>query len=356
VQTGVNPLAALVNNPFYGISQSGDPNTTGPKIQLHRLLEPFPAYDGVVLWHDRYTSAYYDALQVQVRRTFHSGMEIGGHYTFAKNMDYANSNTGNKYGENGGVGVEAFGVSANNMGLEKAPAPGDVPHRAVIYYMVTSPFGKGRKYLTSTPVAAQLLEGWRISGITTFQDGFPLGISGSGLGRPDIVGNPVLPSQYQCIGDGHTACPLPDGTSVIVPFGRKLYFDPHAFVTRTVTIQGGPNAGSIQALPYYWGTTPRLASWLRGYGLEDFELSIAREFRLRERLRMEFRADALNAFNHLNPNDGNTAKGVGGLNLNRAAGPIGASTGTTFGTTSLDPGNSVAQSPRNIQLSMRLVF
>jgi hypothetical protein len=178
------------------------------------------------------------------------------------------------------------------------------------------------------------------------------------LGRPDIIGNPVLPSKYQCIGDGHTACPLPDGTSVVVPFGRKLYLNPHAFVQRTVVVQGGPNAGSVQTVPYYWGTSPRLLSYLRGYGVNNWDLSLAREFKYRERWTLTFKVDALNAFNHFQPNDGNTNKGLGGgINLNPAAGPIGASTSPSFGTTNLDPnGYSAAILPRNLQLSLRLSF
>jgi hypothetical protein len=355
-QTGVNPLKALVPNPFYGSSLSGDPNTTGPTIQAIRLLEPYPAYDGVVLWHDHFASAYYDALQIQARHAFHNGAEIGGHYTFSKTIDYAESNTGNTYSENGGTGLESFG--AQNMGLEKSVAPNDLPHRAVFYYIVNSPFGKGGKWLTNTPVADRILGGWRVSGTTTLQDGFPLGISGGTFGRPDIVGNPVLPSKYQCIGNGHTACPLPDGTSVVVPFGQKLYFNPHAFVQRTVTIQGGPNAGSVQTVPYYWGTSGRLLSYLRGYGVNNWDMSLAREFTYKERLKITFRMDALNAFNHFQPSDSNTNKNIGGgINLNPALGPVGASTSSSFGTTNLDPSaNTTALLPRNLQLSLRVSF
>jgi hypothetical protein len=355
-QTGVNPLTALVPNPFYGVAQSGNPNTTGPLIQQFRLLEPYPAYDTVVLWHDHYASSYYNALQLVAQRHYQNGMEIGAHYTFSKTIDYAESNTGNKYGENGGTGLESFG--AHNMGLEKSVAPNDVPHRAVVYFMLVSPFGKGGWHLSDTPVVREVLKGWTLSGTITWQSGFPLGISGGAFGRPDIIGDPVLPPKYRCIGDGHTACPLPDGSSVVVPFGRELYFNPHAFVQRTVTISSGSNAGSIQPVPYYWGTSGRLLSYLRGYGVNNWELSLARDFALHDRIHLVLRADALNALNHFQPNDGNTNKGIGtGINLSPAAGPIGTSTDPSFGTTNLDPnGHPAAILPRNLQLSLRLTF
>jgi hypothetical protein len=56
--------------------------------------------------------------------------------------------------------------------------------------------------------------------------------------------------------------------------------------------------------------------------------------------------------------DGNTQKSIGSsINLSRSAGPVGASTDPSFGTTVLDPNaNPAAILPRNLQLSLRLMF
>lgn len=183
-----------------------------------------------------------------------------------------------------------------------------------------------------------------MAGITTFSSGFPLQITGGGFGRPDVIGDPVLPENYRVIGDGVTAYPPPDGTKIVVPRNSLLYFDPNAFRNRVIQIPTG-----YVADPYFYGTAPTYFSNLRIFGMNDTNLSLAREFVFRERFHAQLRGEAFNAFNHTI--FGAPDRSFGGTNLNPAAGPLGSNTSSTFGTVDI---NSLNLQPR--QVSVRLSF
>jgi hypothetical protein len=200
-----------------------------------------------------------------------------------------------------------------------------------------------------------LVSGWKISGITTFQAGLPLSITGGAFGRPDIVGDPVLPKEYRCFGDGVTPCRLPDGSSIVVPIRRLLYFNPHAFAGRYLEVprvDGRPGTQFVDD-PYYWGTAPRFDSRLRGFGIANTDLSIARDFSLGEQRRLVFRVDAANAFNHKRFGDAALTRAMGAVNLEPARGQLGVPTSTSFGTAAI---TTDARGPRYLQLSARIVF
>ena len=207
---------------------------------------------------------------------------------------------------------------------------------------------------------SQVLEGWRISTYTQFQSGQPLGIGAStGFGRPDLIGEAVLPAKFQCFGP--QTCPLPDGTSVFVPAGRMLYFNPKAFRSRV--IQYGPGAGALAGRfdndIYWYGTSPRFLGNLRGWGTNNTDISVARSFRMREHTNLVFRADIVNLFNRKSFHDQGIDKGFGSpfvpsspsdpAQLARA----GESLNSNFGTLDI---RSTAIAPRYFQFALRVEF
>lgn len=171
IATGVNPLNALVANPFYGLAPASNATIGGPTITKLNLAKPFPAYNTVTKFQQRFGSSTYHAFQVSLRRSFSNGLEIGGNYVWSKSIDFGNSisvNSGNT-----GNGGGSSGFTVNNFGLERSVSNSDIPHRAVIYYVYDLPFGKGKRFLTNTPIASQVLGGWKVSGLTTFSAGLP---------------------------------------------------------------------------------------------------------------------------------------------------------------------------------------
>ncbi len=353
--TGVNPLTTLVTNPFYGVI-TNNTNLKNATIQQQYLDLPYPAYGSVTRFQDRIGSSSYNALQVTVKRAFDHGFQIMGTYTWAKSIDFGAAYAGQV--QTGSTQGSIF-WDPNNMALDRSVSAFDQKQRSVISYVWELPFGKGRAFLASTPVVSQVVGGWKVGGITTFSGGFPLGITGTGFGRPNVIADPVLPSQDQIVGNGKTSVTVPTGQTIVVPAGYKLIFNPYAFSAPVLTVPkvGSPGVTVNVADPYYYGDTPRLFDNLRGPGIDNFDMSLSRTFNVRERLKLDVRLDAFNAFNRVQP--GLPATGFGGPNLT-TPGSIGLNTSSTFGMISTSTIQTAVGSntnvPRYLQISMRLYW
>jgi hypothetical protein len=339
-----------VANPFFvappGTPKigSGNPNVAGPTITQLQLNRPYPAFTSVRLGYQRYGSSSYNALQLSARRPFRNGFELGGNYVWSKSLDTTTDNSAGA-GNTGAASNGSFAI--HDLKLDRSVSQFDVPHRAVIYSVVESPSRN------------KVLGGWKLSTMTQFQSGLALGIAGGGFGRPDLVGDPVLPAEYRCVGP--QTCGLPDGTSVAVPAGRMLYFNPNAFRNRVVQFgpQAGANAGRFADDIYWYGTSPRLLPNLRGWGVNNTDVSLARTFSLTERYKLVFRADAVNVFNRTSFSDGGIQKSFGTTYLPANANDpaqvarAGTTTSPTFGTLDV---RSVGMTPRYLQFALRMTF
>jgi hypothetical protein len=121
------------------------------------------------------------------------------------------------------------------------------------------------------------LGGWQVSGLVSARTGVPLRVtqpSGIANSRPDFVGgNPVLP------GYGATRLYLNKAAFALVP----------TYPTTGATIRPGTEN----------------PSQVHGPGVLTVNTSLGKTFSLKERVRLEVRADWLNAFNHVNYNNPN---------------------------------------------------
>src|SRR5262249_14809122 len=161
------------------------------------------------------------------------------------------------------------------------------------------------------------------SGITTVQGGAPITIYNPSLDfsgfnqlydRPDVVGSGPLKQDNR----------NPDAA-----------FDT-SFFSRT------PPTGRV-------GTAGR--DQFRGPGLVNFDFTAAKNFALgTERLRLQFRADFFNLFNHTNFS--NPVTNQSSASFGRITSTVGSAVATAVGTTA----GMVGGGPRIIQFSMRLQF
>jgi trimeric autotransporter adhesin len=356
--TGVNPLTTLVANPFYG-TITGNSNLDNPTIQQLYLNEPFPAYGNVTRWFDRKGVSSYNSLQITARRSYKNGFQLGGTYTFSKNIDL-----GQGYGaaQQTGSSEGSPYFAPGNRQLDRSVSEFDQPHRGVIDFIWDLPVGKGHKYLAHVPVATQVLGGWKLSAITTFASGYPIGITSStGFGRPNVIADPRLPKRDQ-ISSGSVV--LPTGQSYTVTSGYKLYFNPYAFTAPVLTTPNPSAPGTTVnvADPYFYGNAPRLYSALRTPGIDNTDLSIAHDYHITERLNLNLRIDAFNAPNRVQP--GTPINSFGTPNLTNtnpgSTGPsnVGYSSSNTFGALQMNTAQtaigSAENTPRYVQLSGRL--
>lgn len=197
----------------------------------------------------------HNALQAKFSRRFASGISFLNSYTFGKTLDIVSDTEGatlNAYDFNYDRGLSAFDVKHNFTS-------------SVIYEL---PFGKGKPFLSGLSGAAEkLIGGWQLNGIILLRSGLPFtvtqqqGMLSTGTGnRPDRIGSGVLDN------------PTPD-----------RWFDLAAFRPTT------DNTGT-------YGNSGR--NILRAPGQAQFDLSLVKNTMIGERINLQYKLEAFNAFNH----------------------------------------------------------
>jgi len=156
--------------------------------------------------------------------------------------------------------------------------------------------------------------GWEISPIVSFRTGFPLPVYGAN----DESGTFSRGSRADCNAIPHVTGETPiDQTAFPGTGGFQWFTNSGNFST--------PAVGTF-------GNCPAQLGYLRSPHYTDVDLSLHKNFQITERFNLQFRADFVNAFNHVQLNAPNM-----GL-------------GTTMGQV------TGAQPPRNIQLALKLYY
>jgi hypothetical protein len=217
-------------------------------------------------------SEYY-ALQVSADKRLGKGVSALLGYTWSHGID-------NVPLEFGGGTAGPQPQDPRNLAAERGNSIIDMRHRLTLSYLWEMPFGKGKAFLNRGGVVNQILGGWQTNGILTVQSGLPfsavLQTSTTNTGtssRPDALGPVTYPKTLQ------------------------QWFNPSAF--------------GIPA-PYTYGNAGR--DTLFGPGRVNWDMSLFKNFVIRDQMRFEFRAEAFNVFNHPqfglpNPNIGNAQAG-----------------------------------------------
>jgi hypothetical protein len=215
---------------------------------------PYPGF-GIISNREQSYQSKYNGLQVELSRRFTHGLMFKVDYTWSKALDTTDCCSGNIYN---------FYPDTQNASFEWGRSSMDAEHNLISNFVWELPFLRNRR-----DVAGQVLGGWQLSGILTFQSGLPidptLGIDQAGVGstarqRPQVVGQPFL-----------------------------------GFGDRTVSKWFDPSAFALPALATF-ATTSR--NFLSAPGTNNWDMSLYKTFRLRERLNLQFRVDAFNPWNH----------------------------------------------------------
>jgi len=275
-----------------------DPNLTTIVSQSRK----FPNL-GPILMSESTGNSRYNALQVWVNRRFSHRLQYSIAYTLSHNTS--------------DIPLTSFTAATTdpfNYKLDQGDADLDRRHNFVANAVYVLPSFKGRGSLVS-----KVFGDWQMNGIFTLYTGTPLdvftGVSANYLGmdhtpanggfRPDLVsGQPIYLN---------TA----DGTQ---------YLNPAAFALQAPGTFGNLRRGTVRQ--------PRIT---------NVDFSAAKNWTMRERFRIQFRAEFFNAFNHPSFN---------GFDAGLALDPFkkGQSTNNHFGFLSSDLG------PRNIQFGLKLSF
>ena len=312
-------LTKTVANPFpnYGTNFTAG-NQQYATITSVKLNEPFPQYGAISNTGNYVGVGNYNALEAKVEKRFNSGGVILGSYTFSKLLTNAESLT--SWLET--VGAPGF-QNTNNLGGEYALSGYDSRHRLVISYVYNLPFGRGEQFASGvTGIADKVISGWGFNGVSTFQDGYPMGISsssgyvstysGTGTTRPNVVAG-----CSKAIGG---AVQKRLGDNVVGGSVQNPYFNLGCFVSPS---------------RFTFGNESRTDSTLRLPGVANWDLAIFKETHLSEKVALVFRVEAFNLANRVQFGGPNTS--VGSLSNNGAI-------------------TTQANDPRELQLAGRINF
>lgn len=213
----------------------------------------------------------YESLQLHLEKRFSRGLTFGASYTYASYLsDVGNPNGG------GNSDIQNYFCIACNWG----PMPDDYKSVLSINHVYQIPVGRDRKYLTQGPLS-YILGDWNLSGIwsaTTGPHFTPIlgtnvsNSAGGGDQRPNVVGNPTLPSGQRSVYD---------------------WFNLGAFAVPPQYTFGNSGTGILVGPGYF-----------------DVDLSVVRHFRITERFGMDLRSEWFNAFNRANFNPPNATIGT----------------------------------------------
>jgi hypothetical protein len=180
-----------------------------------------------------------------------------------------------------------------------------------------------------------VLSHWGFDDRFTARTAFPVTLNGNPLLQPDgkvyyaglnlVQGQPIYLYGANCATILQGLGDLASGQGC--PGGRAI--NPNAF--------GDVSSGL--------GDAPR--NFARGFGAWQMDLALRREFPICERLKLQFRAEAFNVFNH--PNFGNVNGSFGSNTFGQATGTLASSLGV------LNPLYQMG-GPRSMQFALKFVF
>ena len=262
------------------------------------FLRPTLGYNNILIIEPGASSNYH-SLQVSAKRRFSRHMQFGAAWTWSKTMNYNDSDSDQV--------TPLVPVRIWNYGL----ASYDRTHVFSLNYLATLP-----RYRTRNRLGRAALDGWQISGITRFVSGAPAAVSLGSVTGTDYTGTPSLSPRVDVI--GNPVLPKSERT-----FSRNF---------RTEVFR-------VPALGTY-GNSARTV--VRGPGINNWDAAIFKNFPLfGERMRIQFRWELYNAFNHtqFSAFDTSTRFDAQGNQINSRLSEF-----------------TAARTPRQMQLALRLTF
>ncbi|HEV8367311.1 MAG TPA: carboxypeptidase regulatory-like domain-containing protein, partial [Pyrinomonadaceae bacterium] len=280
--------------------RANDPSATG-LINAGRRL---PGVASIFMTESTGDSSY-NALQVWANRRFSDRLAFQGAYTWS----HAITN----------VPLSAFSAGATdpfNYNFDDGDA--DLDRRQMFVTNAVYLLPSFRKW---GAVANQILGNWQLNAITSLLGGIPIDVT-SGANTAGLAISDFLRQRPNLV----LGVPI-----YLHNAGDSLqYLNPAAFSLPEVGQFGSLGRGSI-----------------RGPRIKNFDLSVVKNWRIRERYNLQFRAEMFNAFNHANFKDIDAE-----LRLNNIAGDenFGKPLNPNFGRI------TATQGPREIQFGLKFSF
>ena len=246
-QSAIDFLTAQVPNPFFGIQDFVGTGLGNQTISRGNLLSPIPQFGSVTASLPNGYS-YFHSLQTQLEKRMSGGLTFQASWNYSKYMDATSY------------------LNPADARPEKVISPDDRTHRFVFSAIYELPVGQGKALLSNARgLTGGLLGGWQVQGFYEGQTGAPLGF-----------GNAIFN------GDLH---------DIELPRGERR-------VERWFNTGAGFNRKSQEQLASNLRAFPSQFNGIRADGINNFQLSGFKYFRIREGIRLRFMMMAVNALNH----------------------------------------------------------
>ncbi len=279
------------------LPQNADPVNPGVPLP-ENFLRPYPGY-GSIRYYENAGTSNYNALQVSLNRRYAKGFQFGIAYTYSKAMNY---------GDTDQTQVATYRpVRVWNYGL----ASYDQTHVLIGNYTWDVPRASR---LWNNALTRTALDNWQVAGITAFVSGTPSGVGFTTTDAVDLTGG----------GDGQRVNVI---GKVPLPAGERSFtrwFDTNAFA-RPARGDFGNAGRTLFRLP----------------GVSNWDISLFKNFPVRERATVQFRCEMYNAFNHTQ---------YAGVDTTARFDPQGRQVNARLGQV------TSTRTPRVIQLSLRASF
>jgi len=269
---------------------------------------PYPQF-GMIEFRGNENSSNFNALQASLRRSFSHGLLLSVNYMYSHEIDNDSAGAGGVYA--------TFPENVACPQCERASGADDMRHAGNANVVYELPFGAHQTYLNQPGILRDIFGSWELASVITAHTGLPVNITvdRSSSALPDGNSNNQRPN-------------LVPGVSVIPVAGETVgdWINLAAFSV--------PAAGT-------WGDLPR--DFVRAPGAWQADTGLSRNFAIRERFGLEFRAEVFNLFNH-------PEWGAPQADISAGAGTFGRIIST------LNTGPTGSGTPRQFQFSLRAKF
>lgn len=242
------------------------PGSITPRLPYYSVAPNIPTIDQ----RNGDGTSHYNSLQLTAQKRFSSGLSFLAAYTWSKMMDDVSTI------------VWPYNDSLN-YALSNGFKGTDVPQNFVLSYGYELPFGQGKAFLSgSSGVVKELVSGWSLNGITTFQAGQPLQIT---------VANNLL-NNNGSNNPANITC-----TSVSTPKTVAAWFNTRCFAAPPAYTFGNSGVGHVF-----------------GPGIDNWDFSIGKDTPLgSEQRKLRVEASFFNIFNAAHFSNPNTTLGNAGF-------------------------------------------
>jgi hypothetical protein len=283
---------------------------------------------GVITYIDSGGDSYYHAFQATLRKRFSQGLQLAFAYSLAKSMD---DQSVDPVASSSGGGLSTTNsrtpADTRNWRNERAVSDFDRRHVLSAVWLYELPFGRGKLVGSgASGLVDRLIGGWTVNGLYSFNTGEPYSVT-SGV----RTANNTHVSRANLVGA------FPDTSLKEVPgvIGPVAFADASAFAIP------GPGEGglgrNLYRSPSFW----------------NMDIGLQKTIAVREGIRLQFRAEMFNVFNHANfDNPGGATDGSNQI------------TSSTFGRTCCEtvaPSSTqniiqTGEAARVIQFALKLIF